>query len=626
MSHPTHPPRPFLLIEGDPPRRLELPESGELVLGRDPACDLVLEGDRISERHARILVQDGAWEVEDLGSTQGTRVNGVEVSRAPLAIGDVIQVYRTVLRLLEAEPEVLPEDAGAPPGGQLVVLGRKLLETMTTLLAPGEEGAGVLDRLLDGLLAAFDADRGLVYLPEGQKTQRLACLRSRPGEPATEEQVSRSLIRRIARDREPVLLTSAETEELRQEIHSIAADLRSIVAAPMPLEKGVGVVYLDSRVERRRFFEWDKQLLLAFTRAAGELLHRERAGRRVARRGEHLAEIQRRELAAEELLGQSVAVRGLVAEIAKVAATDVSVLLIGESGTGKELAARALHRSSARAGGSFVALNCAALPAELVESELFGHEKGAFSGAAARKLGRFELAEGGTLFLDEIGELPLGLQGKILRALEERRIQRVGGAGEIPVDFRLVAATNVDLEAAVRERRFREDLYFRIAVFRVGLPPLRERDDDVILLAEHFLRRFGRELRRGFQGLDESARQLLREYSWPGNVRELRNVVHQAVIRQEGELLTAASIRPALGLGELRPAAAATAGAALPPVLERYPPTLEAARRQFETELVEEHLERNAGNMKQTAVDLGITRKNLYAKCADLGIDHTRFR
>jgi DNA-binding NtrC family response regulator len=236
-----------------------------------------------------------------------------------------------------------------------------------------------------------------------------------------------------------------------------------------------------------------------------------------------------------EIVGSAPALRQASLAVQRAAGTDATVLLEGESGTGKELFARAVHALSQRAGGPFVAINCAAIPDALLETELFGHEKGAFTGAVGRKPGKFEVADGGTIFLDEIGDLPLVLQAKILRAIEERTFERVGGTATIRVDVRVVAATNRNLRAAVAERRFREDLYFRLSVFPVTVPPLRERADDLLLLARHFVDRFCREMSKPPMALTEAAQERLCAYRWPGNVRELQNCIERAVILSDGE-------------------------------------------------------------------------------------------
>src|SRR5438067_1816979 len=237
------------------------------------------------------------------------------------------------------------------------------------------------------------------------------------------------------------------------------------------------------------------------------------------------------------IIGESDAIKRAVGETQRVAQTEATVLLLGESGTGKELFARAIHHLSNRRDQPFVAINCAAIPETLIENELFGHERGAFTGASDRRLGKFELASGGTVFLDEIGELPLAAQGKLLRAIEEKTVDRVGGRMPVPVDVRIVAATNRELQQASERGEFRRDLYFRLAVFPVEIPPLRERGDDVLLLAKHFAAQFGRELRGREAVLDDATIARLRGYAWPGNVRELENAIERACILADALVL-----------------------------------------------------------------------------------------
>lgn len=243
------------------------------------------------------------------------------------------------------------------------------------------------------------------------------------------------------------------------------------------------------------------------------------------------------------IVGEAPSMKEASVMAQRVAATDSTVLLLGESGTGKELFARAIHHLSARSAAPFVALNCAAIPEGLVENELFGHERGAYTGAGARKVGKIEIAHRGTLFLDEIGELPLAIQGKLLRVLEEKKFERVGGTQQIEVNVRILTATNKDLRAAIETKTFREDLYFRISAVPLTIPPLRERGDDVLLLAEHFLERFRREFRKPSLALSEDARTRLLTYSWPGNVRELQNTIERAAILANGEEIDAAALQ-----------------------------------------------------------------------------------
>ena len=306
----------------------------------------------------------------------------------------------------------------------------------------------------------------------------------------------------------------------------------------------------------------------------------------------------------EHMLGSSPQMREVFSSIRKVASTEAPVLILGESGTGKEMAALAIHRRSARSGGPFIAINCGAIPENLLESELFGHEKGAFTGAHAQRAGRIESAADGTLFLDEIGELPSNLQVKLLRFLQEQAIERVGGRKEIRVDTRVIAATNTDLTKARKEGQFREDLYYRLAVVVFRLPPLRERVGDVHLLAQAFLKKFGFENGKPRIKLAPGALLAIEKYSWPGNVRELENRVRRAVIMSEGSQVTANDLE----LQEVEAAVAAE------------PRTLKEAREALERDLVMRALRRHNGKIAPAAADLGISRPTFYELMEKLGI------
>ena len=314
-----------------------------------------------------------------------------------------------------------------------------------------------------------------------------------------------------------------------------------------------------------------------------------------------------------QLIGDSARMRALRALIERAAPSDVPILVLGENGTGKELVARAIHELSPRHGGPFVKLNCAAVPAELVESELFGHERGAFSGALERRRGAFEQADGGTLFLDEIGDMPAAMQAKLLRVLQDGSLRRVGATAETRVEVRLISATNRALEALLQDGRFREDLYYRISTLTLEVPALRERREDVPALARHFLASACRRNHWRPRELADDALQRLREQPWRGNVRELRNVIERALILSANETLRDADVQAALG-------------AAGPP-LERATPAAPAtgALRElvdaFERDVIRERLKASGGNAAAAARSLGLERSHLYKKCKQLGID-----
>ncbi|MEK7443817.1 MAG: sigma-54 dependent transcriptional regulator [candidate division NC10 bacterium] len=350
-------------------------------------------------------------------------------------------------------------------------------------------------------------------------------------------------------------------------------------------------------------FDVDEILLLVRQAAQQRVLEREVC---------YLREELDRTRGVDALVGRHPAMVRLYETIAQVAQTHATVLITAETGTGKELVARAIHRQSPRRDQPLVAVNLAAIPDTLLESELFGHEKGAFTGAHARKVGRFELAHGGTLFLDEVGSLRVELQAKLLRALQEREIERLGGTRTIPVDVRIIAATNVDLKQRVRARDFREDLYYRLNVVPLSVPPLRQRKEDIGILADHFVKKYSREFKKDVRGLSRGALLALQAYDWPGNVRELENVIERSValatrpvIRLDGLPLDLA-IHDGTGRGPGEAAASAL--------------TLKEARDRFEQAYILRALERENGNQSRAARSLGVHRNTLLARLAGWGV------
>jgi len=347
---------------------------------------------------------------------------------------------------------------------------------------------------------------------------------------------------------------------------------------------------------------------------------------RAARQQDLLREnlVLRQEYAAQygfpRIVGEHASIQAAGQQVQRVAPTDSTVLLLGESGTGKELFARAIHHLSRRREHPFVALNCAAIPEGLVENELFGHEKGAYTGAGARKIGKMEMANRGTLFLDEIGELPLMTQAKLLRVLEERQFERIGGTQAVEVDARLLFATNRNLEEAVAAKTFRDDLYFRIAAVPLTIPPLRERGNDVLLLAAHFLERFARELAKPELRLDDTAREALLAYHWPGNIRELQNSIERAVILASGPAITAQDLR----IPAARPAAGEVPAGSLPADFSwegTLGEVVSRATTHVERAKIEAVLRGCKWNKTRAAEQLGVSYKTLLNKIRDLGLE-----
>jgi len=340
---------------------------------------------------------------------------------------------------------------------------------------------------------------------------------------------------------------------------------------------------------------------------------------RLTRLEEENRELRHR-LGRHELVGAGAAMQRLLAQIAKVAPSETRVCILGETGTGKELVARAIHEQSGRRSASFITLNCAAVPAELIESELFGHEKGAFTGAASRHAGKFEQADGGTLFLDEIGDMPVAMQAKLLRVLEEGEVERVGGDKPIRVNVRVLVATHRNLEELVRQNAFRRDLFHRVYVFPVTLPPLRERLEDLGELTAHFARQVAAQNGWKAKEFSADAIEALRHYAWAGNVRELRNVVERLILLAAADSVTAADVRLVLPSAE---SGAAVPGGASASAAEG---TLAERVESFEREVLLAELKKHAFHMTNVARALGLERSHLYKKCQQLGIDPQSLR
>ncbi|HEY2292055.1 MAG TPA: sigma 54-interacting transcriptional regulator [Thermoanaerobaculia bacterium] len=531
-----------------------------LTLGRDHGNAVHLRDLAVSRHHCAIETKDGRLVLRDLESRHGTFVNGAPARERELEHGDLITVGGSLFLFQTRADE--PEPAREP-----VVLDERVWTSESTVhlavdtfrpeaaLSPAPDArtardlqallriAGALHeirataplarRLLELALETVPAERAALLLldPTGAFVSSSALDRQGPTDPFP---ISRTLIERVVAERSAVLSNDVLQTGGWEGVQSVqAARLQSLLATPLAGREGtLGVLYLDTRAPGVHFDERHLELMTAAAGIAVVALANVR----------HLealeAETQRIEEALDAgMVGESSSVREIQRLLARVAATDSTVLLRGESGTGKEVAARALHRGSSRAGKPFVAVNCATLSETLLQSELFGHERGAFTGAVERKIGRIEAAQGGTLFLDEIGEIPPALQARLLRVLQEREFERVGATRPIKADIRLIAATNRDLEKAMREGTFREDLFYRLNVITVTLPALRERREDVPLLASHFATLFGRKIGRRVLGFTPESRACLLRYAWPGNVRELANAIERAVVLGEGELI-----------------------------------------------------------------------------------------
>jgi Nif-specific regulatory protein len=509
--------------------------------------------------------------VDDVAKIKSRRLTALlEVSQA---LGSTLDTRAAVEKVLE----ILDRELGMKRGAIALL-----------------EGEGVLKIQYAYGLSEGERQRGRYKVDEGVTGKVVAS-----GRPIIVPQVSK----------EPLFLyrtrkRSPDTEE-------------SFICVPIKdRRKTVGALSITYPYKQNRNYEDSVQLLtivtsmIAQSLRLGQLVEQERA----QLQGENA--LLKRELQQKydfrNIVGTSKEMRDVYEQIAQVAPSGATVLIRGESGTGKELVAHAIHYNSPRSSKPFVKVNCAALPESLIESELFGHEKGAFTGAVARKRGRFELAEGGTLFLDEIGDLSPAMQVKLLRALQEREFERVGGTETIKVNVRLITATNVDLEQAVSDGRFRSDLYYRLNVFSIYLPPLRERKTDILLLADHFLEKYGRQNGKRIKRISTPAIDMLMTYHWPGNVRELENVVERATLVCEGNVIHGYHLPPTLQTAE---------GSGTVTKM-----SLDLAVNAFEKDLIQDALKTTRGNRARAARLLDTTERILGYKVKKYEIDCRRFR
>jgi Nif-specific regulatory protein len=554
--------------------------NGTVRIGRDPTAELALSDRQASRHHAILSMEDGAWTVNDLGSRHGMRVNGAPCTRHRLTDGDRIQIGGALLVFHDtaAPPEVLDTRTteAAPPAVGTTAEARRLrlFHEIGRAVAMADDPEPLLDRMLAAIGDALDAEVVIAGLLAGGGARPRKLLWRRAGAPASDEPaVNGALIDAMTARGEAMLLRGAIAAPLRAR-----GRIFGFVYVPAPVGQCFGGDDLDLVVA-----------LAGITAAAVD-------GAERVRRADGVDEVRRGERRDEELAGDSEPVRRLRADLARFARAEAAIHLRGETGTGKDLAARALHAGSRRADEPFEVVNCAAIPDALIESELFGHVRGAFTGATRDRRGRFVMAHRGSLFLDEVSELSPAAQAKLLRVIEDGEVQPVGAERPIRVDVRLVSATHKNLVAEVAAGRFRDDLYWRLAVVELELPPLRARGGDVQLLAERFLARAARRLGRALTGFTPAALAVLAGYSWPGNVRELANEIERAAIVADGPLVDA---------GDLRPRAAPTAATGDPPrpLAERF-----AGLDQLERQLVQESLRAAGGNVTEAARLLGISR------------------
>jgi transcriptional regulator with GAF, ATPase, and Fis domain len=641
------------ILNGTATQRLHrvLASGGTATIGRSPASTVIVTDYHLSGDHAQITQIGDHFVFRDLRSTNGSAIER-DARRIPvdaaarwevaLADGDFILLgnpanpVRIAVRIGdEAEedlgdrliasrsimdlPQVADQIEGDPVGALRVY---KALQPLGARLEPAEVIEATVAASFELLMRATHV--AILLRSDSDKDRfALAVSRERPRSdsslprPAGSDPVraSRAVLRRVLADRAAVLTANAQEALSSESI--LGGQILSILA--VPLWRGddiIGLVQCDNRASVGMFSENDLEVALLLAGQASlaidnaTLVQRLRVAEERARGENVYLKRKEQKFKFDNIIGDSPAMKALLAQLERVIDTRATVCIEGETGTGKELVASAVHHQSQRRDKMFVAQNCAALPENLLESELFGHKRGAFTSADSDKKGLFEIADGGTLFLDEMGEMPMSLQAKLLRVLQEGNIRPVGATSEKQVDVRIICATNRDLAAEVEKGRFRQDLYYRLMVFPIKLPPLRERREDIPPLGAHFLKRYADEYRVELPGFTQDALDALSAYNWPGNIRELENEIQRLVIQAEpGHWIEITDLSPRLRKIE--------------GTVTRIAPkqgTLKEMMEQVERWLITEALREHGNNKTKTAVTLGITREGLHKKLAKFGV------
>ncbi|MFO0922262.1 MAG: sigma 54-interacting transcriptional regulator [Pirellulales bacterium] len=593
----------------DTDRIFSIEKGKEYQVGRGSDCQITISDPLASRVHATISFQDGRWYLRDCGSRNGTQMDGQTVHEATLVDGSRVRIGNTEFRFIHPDEEatvdisqpnqVLIQDADMTGMGSSVsALGalqdqqrrQDLLDLfqLSYRLLGMECVRGISELALDVLTARTKASVvGLLWTESSGQLRPQTIL---PADKANAIRLNTKLTDLVCREGKAIWLKS-ENHETNGQMKQVA----DAICAPL-LEEGKTVGAIHVYRENAKFDEADFDFVISLSGILGSALLRAQRMAQLQLSRDRLVE---KNAEFSELLGESAPMRALKDRIARVAKAGGSVLVRGESGSGKELVARAIHRASTRSHRPLLCVNCAAIPAELIESHLFGHKKGAFTGADKDHVGWFQQADNGTLFLDEIGELTLEGQAKLLRVLENHPFLPVGSNREVRVDVRVIAATNRDLKELVRAKKFREDLFYRLSVFELWIPPLRERGSDIEMLVDSFVEHFKRLRGRIKLSLSDAARKKLLTYSWPGNVRQLRNVIDSAVVMAADD-----TIQPQdLGLHDVEEE------------------TLDTLKIDiWEKRLIEEALKRTQGNIPQASDLLGISRATLYRKLETHGI------
>ncbi len=578
-------------------------------IGRGQDNDVQIDDPAVPDSALHVLFDGSRYQVGSLGAS--FQVNGKKRDSHALASQDVIRVGATELTfsrddapaprvalppapaLSETSPDSHTAELPGVPGRELVMLRR--LTTFSERLMGSYDLEKILESLMDEAIEVTRADKGFLILMESNEPRiKVARNLSRENIEDAIEKLSDSIVAKVVQERKPLILADAiDAPEFKASESVVNLKVHSVMCVPL-MHKGdlFGLIYVGNDRLVNRFEPKSLDMLTIFAAQASLILQNALHVNELTLETTEL----RKKLEDQrygDIIGSCLGMREVYKRIDKIALTDISVLITGETGTGKELIAREIHRRSPRAKGPFVTINCGAIPENLLESELFGHVKGAFTGAVVTRPGKFQAAIGGTLFLDEIGEMPLQLQVKLLRALQEKIVYKVGDNRGEAVDIRVVAATHKVLEEEVKRGTFREDLYYRLNVVTLKLPPLRERGEDVVVLGRYFLQKYSKEFASKVKGFTPAATVAMKKYSWPGNIRELENRLKKAVVLAD---------KPLLGADDLD---------LKPEHMEPILPLLQA-KEEFQKRYINEVLARNNGNRTKTAKDLGVDPRTIF--------------
>jgi transcriptional regulator with GAF, ATPase, and Fis domain len=584
-----------------PSLRVTLPGKGPKVfhlykkitsIGSNEENDIVIPDPLLADSHAHVHFDGRDFNVTSIDKHGDLHVNGKKRKKHRLVHQDVMKIGTTELTFSLYDEPVTDEEAAKT----LEALNsyRKLFEFSEKLLGKYDLPE-LLEQLMDSVVQITNADKGFLILLEGNEL-RVKVARNLKRENLADalQQLSDSIVEKVVKTKKAVIVSDAlHDQEFSNAMSVMQLKLSSVMCVPL-LERGnlLGVLYVGNDSVAQLFDESHLEVLTIFAAQASLIIRNALLVNELKLDNKLLSE-QIEQMRFGDIIGSCAAMQEVFKKVQKVATTDISVLITGETGTGKELIAREIHRRSGRAKGPFITINCGAIPENLLESELFGHVKGAFTGAVANKPGKFHAADRGTIFLDEIGEMPLNLQVKLLRVLQEKVVVRVGENRPEPVDIRILTATNRNLEDEIKGGRFREDLYYRLNVVNIHLPPLRDRGEDVMVIAKYLLHRYAQEFGGTVKGYSPNAVIAIRKFPWPGNIRQLENHIKKACVLADKALLGPED----LGL---------TADV-LPAILP-----LAEAKEKFQREYINQILELNNGNRTKTARDLGVDPRTIF--------------